>query len=107
MRVDELWLLMVVGRVAGFLFTAILLLTGVFFLGNVQEFTNPTQILVLKMIDTSSEVFLLAAAIYIILIIVEAIRLKRFFYGRLLLALSGSLVVSIMFVFSNFLNTWL
>ena len=107
MRVDELWLLMVVGRVAGFLFTAILLLTGVFFLGNVQEFTNPTQILVLKLIDTSSEIFLLAAAIYILLIIVEAIRLKRFFYGRLLLALFGSLIVAIMFVFSNFLNTWL
>jgi hypothetical protein len=58
------------------------------------------------MIDVSSEVFLLSTAVYLILIIIEAIRLKHFFYGRFFLAVFSFLLVAVMFVFSNFLNTW-
>lgn len=106
MKSRGLWLVVVIGRLTGFLFTCIILLTGVFLLGNVQEFTNDSQILILRLIDVASEVFLLTTVIYVILIIVEAIRLKRLFYGRLILSVVGFLIVAVMFVFSNFLNTW-
>ena len=102
-----LWLVIAVGRLSAFIFIGILLLTGLFFLGNVQEFTDNTQILLLKLIDISSEIFLLVAITYILLLIFEALRLKKFFFGRLIAALSGFLLVAIMFVFSNFLNSWL
>ncbi|MBN1687298.1 MAG: hypothetical protein JW852_11620 [Spirochaetales bacterium] len=102
-----LWLVIAVGRVSAFIFTAILLLTGLFFLGNLQEFTDSTQILLLKLIDVFSEVFLLSVICYVLLIIFEAIRLKRILYVRLIVALSGFLIVAVMFVFSNFLNSWL
>jgi len=107
MHTRGLWLLVVIGRITGFLFILILLLTGVFLLGNMQEFTDGSQILVLRLIDLTSEIFLLAAVIYLLLIVIEAIRLKRLFYGRLILALSGFVFVAVLFVFSNFLNTWL
>lgn len=102
-----LWLVVVVGRLSAFIFIAILLITGLFFLGNAQEFTDTTQILLLKLIDIMSEAFLPAVACYILLIIFEAIRLKRFLYAQLIVALLGFLIVGIMFVFSSFLNSWL
>ena len=102
-----LWLVVAVGRLSAFIFTVILLFTGLFFLGNAQEFTDETQVFFLTAIDISSEIFLLTAIFYILLLIFEAIRLKKFLYGRLIIALAGFVIVSVMFVFSNFLNTWL
>ena len=107
MRLRSLWLALVVGRLSAFLFTAIIALTGLFFLGNVQEFMDTTQILLLDLIDILSGVFLTTAVIYILLLIFEGIRQKRFFFGRLFLVLSGFILVAILFVFSNFLNSWL
>jgi hypothetical protein len=107
MRLRSLWIAIVVGRLSAFLFTAIIALTGLFFLGNVQEFMDSTQILLLDLIDILSGVFLTTAVIYILLLIFEAIRQKRFFFGKTILALSGFLLVAIVFVFSNFLNSWL
>ena len=107
MRARTMWLAVAVGRISVFLFTAIVTLTGLFFLGNVQEFMDATQILLLDLIDILSGIFLTTALIYILLLIFEGIRLKRFFFGKALLALAGFLLVAIVFVFSNFLNTWL
>ncbi len=107
MRLRTLWLAVVIGRISAFLFTGIAALTGLFFLGNVQEFMDSTQILLLDLIDILSGIFLTTAVIYILLLIFDGIRLKRFFFGKLILALSGFLLVAIVFVFSNFLNSWL
>jgi len=102
-----LWLVVAVGRLSTFLFIAIMLLTGLFFLGNMQEFTDRTQITFLTLIDITSEVFLLTVVCYVLLLIFEAIRLKKILFGRLLAALSGFVLVAILFIFSNFLNSWL
>ncbi len=107
MRLRTLWLAVAVGRISAFLFTVIVALTGLFFLGNVQEFMDSTQILLLGLIDVLSGVFLTTAAIYILLLIFEGIGRKRFNFGKFILAFSGILLVAIVFVFSNFLNSWL
>ena len=83
MRLRTLWLAVVIGRISAFLFTGIAALTGLFFLGNVQEFMDSTQILLLDLIDILSGIFLTTAVIYILLLIFDGIRLKRFFFYKL------------------------
>ncbi len=101
-----IWLATVVGRISAFLFLSIILLTGLFFLGNIQEFMDATQIMLLDLVDIVSPVFLAAAVSFAVILIVEGIRLRRFLYGRFVLTLFAILLVSAFFVFSNFLNSW-
>ena len=68
---------------------------------------DSTQIMLLNLIDLSSGIFLVATVIYILVLVVEGFRMKRFYFGKLILSLSGFLLVAVVFVFSNFLNSWL
>ena len=107
MRDRQVWLATVVGRIAAFLFMCIVVLTGLFFLGNIQEFMDSTQIMLLDLIDIVSPIFLVAAFSFVIMLIVEGIRLKKFLVGRFIATLLAIILVSALFVFSSFLNSWM
>ena len=102
-----IWLATVVGRISTFLFIGIILLTGLFFLGNLQVFMDSTQIMLLNLIDIVSPVFLIAAASFAVILVIEGIRLRKFLFVRFVLTLLGMLLISTLYVFSNFLNSWL
>jgi hypothetical protein len=102
-----IWLATVVGRISTFLFISIILLTGLFFLGNLQEFMDSTQIMLLNLIDIVSPVFLIAALSFTVILIIEGIRLRKFLFGRFALTLLAIMLISALYIFSNFLNSWL
>jgi hypothetical protein len=107
MRDRTIWLATVMGRLSAFLFIFIILLTGLFFLGNIQEFMDSTQLMLLNLIDIISPIFLFAALSFTVMLVVEGIRLRRFFFGRFILTLLGILLVAALFIFSSFLNSWM
>ena len=85
----------------------ILILTCLFFLGNVQEFLDSTQMLFIELIDLLSLVFLFAAPSYLIFLLVEGTREKSFHIGIFILVILAILLVAALFFFSNFLGSWL
>lgn len=107
MQDRTIWLATVVGRISAFIFTSIIILTGLFFLGNIQEFLDKTQIMLLNLIDIISPIYLFSAVSFIILLILEGVRLRKFFFGQLILTLLAIVLVVALFFFSNFLNSWI
>ena len=97
----------VIGRISTFLFISIIILIGLFFLGNVQEFMDSTQAFLLRSLDAISPIFLIAAVCHVLLLIFESIRIKSFKVGKLLLTILGIALVSGLFIFSSFLNSWI
>ena len=101
------WLAVVLGRLTLFLFAGIIILAGLFFLGNVQEFLDSTQVLIIELIDVLSLIFLFAAPSYLIFLLVEGARTKRFHIGIFIAVILAILFVAALFFFSNFLSSWL
>lgn len=107
MTIKADWLPLVLGRLTVFLFTGILLLTGLFFLGNVQAFLDSTQMLLIEMMDFLSLIFLFVAPSYLIFLLVDGVRQRKFRIMTFLLVILAILLVAALFFFSNFLGSWL
>lgn len=106
MRKREMWLQHIAGRLCIFLFAFNAIAAGLFLLGNAQEFLESTQLLLLRMLKTGSIVFLCTLVYFIVILIVEGIRLGRFRFGLFFLALGGGAIVSLVFFLSNFISSW-
>ena len=101
-----MWLHKIAGRLCVFLFSVIVITVALFLLGNGQEFLESTQLMLLRILKTGSIVFLCTCTYFVILLVVEAVRLKRFRIGQFLLALGGAALVGLVFFMANFISSW-
>ena len=107
MREHTLWLGTVLSRISAFLFASIVVLTGFFFMGNLQEFSDGTQVMLLKMMDVFSLIYIIVAPMTLISMVVEGIKLRMFYIGKFVLTIVGIILIAGLYFFTNFLTSWL
>ena len=106
MQKREMWLQHIAGRLCAFLFSVMVITVGLFLLGNAQEFLERTQLLLLRILKTGSIVFLCTAVYFMIMLVFEGIRLRRFRIGQFFLTLGGVALVGAVFFLANFISSW-
>jgi magnesium-transporting ATPase (P-type) len=108
-RADQnLWLPSVVGRMCIFLFFFSFLVLSLFLLGNFQNFLDSTLIVLLRMFEISSLLYVVAALYYGVLRIVPAVR-KTVPWKTIpvVLSLVGAAFLFALYLFFGFLLAWL
>ena len=91
------------GRVSIFLFFLNLVLGFIYVIGSIQEFLDTTQSLILRIFEVSSIAFLILATYTLVLMIMEMIRLKRYYTVALLITVIGIALVLTLFVGVQFI----
>lgn len=107
-RDQELWLPRVTAGLCIFLFFFSLLVLSLFLLGNFQNFLDTTQTLLLRIFETSSLLYVVAALYNVILRIVLAIK-KRVRWHTLpaVTTLLGAVFLFASYLAFGFLFAWL
>ena len=107
MQYKSIWLQVLVGRTCVFLFLLSIIVAGLFFLGNLQEFLDSTQILLLNMLNVTTLVFLSFAVFFLTILIVEGARRRKLHPVKIVLTIIGIILIAFIFFMSNFLSSWL
>lgn len=96
-----------VGRLCVFLFPVVVLLSGLFLLGNFQEFLDSTQIFLLSLLRVATLSFIIAAVYHLLVLTVHVMRKGRVSFFAFLFSLLGMVVVGAIYFLVNFLSSWL
>lgn len=107
-RSNGMWLPSVVAGITIFLFFFSLLVLALFLLGNLQNFLDSTQSMLLRIFEISSLLYVVSALYYVVLDIILAIRKKRRLHPvSMVLSIAGAALVFGTYLFFGFLITWL
>lgn len=107
MKPRPLWIQTVVFRVCVFLFMFSLIAFGLFLLGNLQEFLDSTQIMLIRIAGVSAFFFIVCGLYFLGIAVVLAVRGQRVGWYRVLLVVIGIALSTAIVLFSNFLQSWI
>jgi hypothetical protein len=101
------WIQTVVSRVCVFLFSLFLISFLLFLLGNLQEFLDSTQLVLLRVSGAAAFFYVVATIYFIVIAVAMAIRRLEVGWYRVVLAVIGLLLAAGVLLFTNFLRSWI
>jgi hypothetical protein len=96
-----------VGRLCVFLFSVVVLLSGLFLLGNFQEFLDSTQVFLLSLLRIATLTFIIVAVYHLLVLTVHLMRKGQVSFFAFLFSVLGMVIVGLIYFLVNFLSSWL
>ena len=107
MEKRSFWIDTVVSRASIVFFSLSIITFLLFLLGNVQEFLDSTQIVLLRVASISSFVYVVAAIYFIGISVVFRMHRERVGWHRLVLVIIGFVVELGVLLVTNFIQSWI
>ncbi len=106
-RKRRIWLQVVLTRLCVLFFALNIIVFALFLIGNLQEFLDSTQLLLLRIAAVSSFLYVVFGVYSMILAIVQIIRGGYVHALRFVLNIFGLIISGGVLFFSNFLQSWI
>jgi hypothetical protein len=107
MEKRSLWLDTVVSRASIVFFSLSVMAFLLFLLGNLQEFLDSTQVMLLQIAGVTSFLYVVAAIYFVGIGIVFRVHRERVGWHRLVLVVAGLIVEVGILLVANFIQSWI
>ena len=101
------WIQTVVARICVLLFSLFVIPFLLFLLGNLQEFLDTTQIMLLRISGAASFFYVVSSLYFLGIAIFLLVRRHRVGWYRIVLVVVGLAMASGVLFFTNFLRSWI
>ena len=102
-----IWLQIVLARFCVLTFALAVISVLLFLLGNLQEFLDSTQVLLLRIAAISSFLYVLTSVYFLGVAVIQLIRRYRVGWHRVVLIVMGLIVALGILLFTNFIQSWI